>query len=605
MACVLSLWPLAWGGWPVARWATLGLVPYVTFIWMLNRHHIRASQISPAEHRGGHDERGKIDLQSLLAVQRAAVSSDNLGAVPGLIKMIVDPARYRIRTSETVSLEGRTMGQRVSMEFVLPPKYGTTFHRADDGDTDDAGPAAPDPAREATQSREMYVPALMVPKPTLIDHIVMVDGQGQAVSVLSHEETLELISVSLRFLLMFCSRTRVRTPAPVSVPAARAAQGRRGAALTTLEEPDQRERMQRAELLLLNLVHSIDPHPGPSVDDQIDDALNILELPAEARERLYVRWLRDFVRTLSHAYPVIAAMPRPEANRLTLVYERTMVPPLDIGWPRERLRLALGLRPLKVTFSTALALSSSTYHLRVDGPPSQYLMEQTITCSVCGGRLSRPGVECLPGTDPRHEQTHQRFADRSGPNRPHYELRSKRGQSFASLYMRGFATTGEHLRVAVSFGETPPGTLASALATASITCLLVGTIGYAESAGIGNGSDVPPLLLTLPAAAASWFGFTADGDSLLRSSLAARLSLITGAITSLMATALFLLTDHADPRAPEVFSVHIWHWWALLFGMATVNLLCIVPPLIVRSWSYRRLLLRKDTDDPHLENRTT
>jgi len=497
------------------------------------------------------------------------------------------------------------MSQRVSMEFLLPPKYGTTLHRTDDAGPETGDGPAPDRAGEKTQSREMYVPALMVPKPTLIDHMTMVDGQGQSVSMLSHQETLELISVSLRFLLMFCSRTRVRTPVPVSVPAARASQERRGAALSAPEETEQRERMQRAELLLLNLVHSFDPHPGPSVDDQIDDALNILALPAEARERLYVRWLRDFVRILSHAYPVIAALPRPEANRVTLVYERTMVPPLDIGWPRERLRLALGLRPLKVTFSTALALSSRDYHLRVDGPPSQYLMEQTITCSICGGRLSRPGVECLPGTDPQHRQTHQRFADRTGPDQPHYELRSKRGQSFADLYMRGFATTGEHLRVAVSFGETPPGTLASALATAAITCLLVGTIGYAESADIGNGSDAAPLLLTLPAAAASWFGFTADGDSLLRSSLAARLSLIVGAITSLMATALFLLTDHAAPRPPEVFSVHIWHWWALLFGMATVNLLCIVPPLLVRSWSYRRLLLRKDTDDPRRENRTT
>jgi hypothetical protein len=476
-----------------------------------------------------------------------------------------------MRTVESVSLQGRVISQKVNLEFRLPAlPTGPGNRRTDTGSGAAAG--------------EVYIPALLVRKPELIDNLSIVDAQGQALSALPYEETANLVAVTLHFLLVSCTL------------------GQSG------NRPDQQPAelplaVWQTEAQLLRLIHEVGPQPN--VDSEIDQAFTRLGLPLDDNAPERVTWLRAFVRTLSQAYPVVVALPPGSPDRVLLTYQRTLIPSLDTGGIRGRLRLALGLRPFNVGVGTALANATKSYHLHVQGPPTQYLMEQTLRCSVCQRPLTRNGVDAPDGPHtPGHR--HEPFPGQGG--RPYFELRSKRGQSYAHLYMRGFAnSSGDHLVLSASFGETPPATLAGATITAAISALLIGIIGHAEVAGINHGSDIPPLLLALPTAAASWFGFNSDGEAVLRSSLAARCSLFVSGIASLVAACVFLATKRpTSPHtaaAPSMFGMHLPSWWSVLLVIAFVNLMAISTQLMIRSWSYRRLLLRKENDGIHTGHR--
>lgn len=555
------------------RWLSgaLGILVFGAFVAGLDLRHRRAARQSSPEQTGGVE--GDPDPQWLFARQLAGVrQTDNIAAIPSLIRMIIDPAHHRTRTVESISLQGRVIEQEVSLEFTLPPRRSTT------------GAAAP------TRAEEVYVPALLTRKQELIDGLTISDAQGQSLNTLCYDETIELISVALHFMIFSCIVET--TPTGEIVPHGRS-------------ERD----LSWAELLLLQLIYGGKPRTPEAVNEQIGRAFRILRLPDRpAAETERVRWLREFVTTLSQAYPVVLVLPYDGATgRLAISYRRTMIPVLQPEWPRGRLRLALGLRPFKVEVDTALARKSRSYHLQVNGPTTQYLMEQTVRCQVCGGDLTRAGVR--PAA-PAHLPGHVHADYSAAAVKPYFKLRSKRGQSYAHLYMRGFAAAkGDNLVLSASFGETPPGTLASATITAALACLLIGAIGHAEATGITSDSDVPPLLLALPTLAASWFGFGSDGEAMLRSSLAGRCSLLITGFNSLSAAIVFLVTNRPGERPPPampltVFGMHFPSWWAVLFLIAGANVLYVFTQLAIRSWSYRRLLLRRETDGAHNVSRT-
>jgi hypothetical protein len=427
---------------------------------------------------------------------------------------------------------------------------------------------------------DLYVPVLVPRKQESTDNLTITDSQNQAISTLCYDETVNVLAFALRFLVLSCA---TRRPGVGQV------------------EPTTEDRSQ-AELLLLNLIYSADTQKPGKVHGSIQKAFEWLGID-EARigglQQERVNLLREFVTILSHAYPIIAVIPYDhDLRRLSISYRRTTTPALPRRDWRTQLRLALGLRPFRVRVDTALAQVSKSYHLHVLGPGSQYLMEQTLGCPVCGGTLTLEGVDVERNGEGLSHR-HQDFALIEG-EKPYHELRGKHGQSYAHLYMRGFShARGESLVLSASFGETPPGTLAGATITAIMSCLLIGAVGHAQMTGIDHGSDVPPVLLALPTVAASWFGFTSDTEEVLRSSLAGRCSLILGGVISLVAAALFLVTRRPDgsPQSatpPSLLGMHLPSWWAVLFLVATANMLYVLIQLLVRTSLYRRLLLRRE-----------
>jgi len=127
------------------------------------------------------------------------------------------------------------------------------------------------------------------------------------------------------------------------------------------------------------------------------------------------------------------------------------------------------------------------------------------------------------------------------------------------------------------FAEAPPGIEERALLAAAAASVVVAVIGYLRSR---NGllpptdiADIPALLLAVPGVAATWFGFNSDTDTVLRSSLTARISLLATGLLSVAAVSCYLLQAYLGwKRGPQwgFLGVHEWVWLVLL-GVSVAN----------------------------------
>jgi len=336
------------------------------------------------------------------------------------------------------------------------------------------------------------------------------------------------------------------------------------------------------------------------VEQDIEHALEILPrsigTDTTDRERL-----EKFVRALGSAYPIITVVSLDKVvdRRILIRYERTIISrPLARDF-KDRLRLRLGLRPYQVAIPVELALLTDSYHLHVEGPSDQYLMEQYLWCRHCMQALSRRWI----GTDDpvKDESGHSNCShkDSGRAQQYYYRLRRKWGQNYAHLYMRDYVRSRlRDIDLLVRFGETPPGTLASAVVTSAAGAVLIGAVGRLISQSSAQAAGgIPALVLTVPAIAASWFGFVSDSESVLRTSLASRICLINAGVLSFLAAAAYLL------RAPKVGGLNLLGIrdgiWIVLFVLAALNVVYVSSRYIVRSAYYYRLLQRGDPESGH------
>ncbi|WP_248964731.1 hypothetical protein [Sphaerisporangium perillae] len=503
-------------------------------------------------------------MQKVMALRDEAVRSDKLTSVPIFLSMLLQPEKSRTRTVETISLEGRVVVQDVRVEMSLsalegPWSMGTPASGVRGrlrGAT--AGPQQP--------SGEVYAPILTCLKREMVDNFEVRDRDGGSLDILCYEETIQLISSSLHFLIKLALR---ETHGGSSVTADRIDR-----AVVSFLMPICGRMSPKASA---TAIHKGLAYIGIGDDDLSDN----------------VMWLKEFLATLDQAFPIVVVIPHTmDSQRLQISYRRTMVPPNKSRQARHRLRLTLGLRPVTMQMAPGMAHNSKVYHLQIKAPESQYLMEQTLRCTDCGSKLSNSEIE----TDGSQTCSHVKLSQEA---EPYFQLLSKRGQNYAHLYMRGFTGMDwKKIRFTSSFGEVPPGTLASAVVTAATSLFLIGAVALAEARGLPRTSDVPALLLALPAVAASWFGFSSDNEAVLRSSLAARCSLLLGGLTSLAACALFILTRTVD-HTQSIDSVTLmdnemrWWGWVGLAYLAGVNFGYVLIQLIIRSGAYRRLLRKE------------
>ncbi|MFB7605503.1 hypothetical protein [Streptomyces gardneri] len=190
------------------------------------------------------------------------------------------------------------------------------------------------------------------------------------------------------------------------------------------------------------------------------------------------------------------------------------------------LRLMLGARPQRVVIPIDLPFSTNSYHFRMTAESGQFISDHTIFDLDNPQRSLTPRT-VAPGV---HPQPYVRFQSLSGLPHTH-------------LYMRGMGKVANlRLATAVSFTEVPPGVLGfTTLASSFISTMLVGFTLLQSHYDIAT--DLPPafpgFLLAFLAFAVSWLGFSSDRDTLLRSSLTARLGLVAVVVLSLSSALLF------------------------------------------------------------------
>ena len=485
------------------------------------------------------------DIDWLAQLQQDITSTSfgyGTGALIAFIELITSPAQYRSRVAETIDLEGRNINKRVSVEFVLP--------------------------KNILDSESFYLPVLQPVKGDLVDNFRIIDGSGGSMTNLSYLETIELAAIGLRTLLI------VATGIPY----------------------EKWTTTRAAELVLLELIARRGLSTTKSIKMSTRQGLRLLEGKGgkEAKDLI-----RTYLSSISAGYPIVAVVPKSLVvmNRVLVRYEQTIIPSSHgDGWGG-KLRTGLGVRPSQVTIPVDLAQTAGSYHLRINGPPEKYVVEQVLRCADCRKLLRRAGRDNVAACD------HANGVE--NPDDSHFRVRGRFGQNFTHLYMRGYANRryrNIRFEMLVRFNETPPGSRASATVTAIAALIFIWVIGHltADHESVTN-SDLPAILLALPAIAASWFGLAAGTDALVGSSLHARLSLIISGILSIASVIIYLLqsasaiaaSTQAHPRHVTLAGVTSTPWVVLMI-IAFLGFLYILWHLLARVRNYMSLIRRTD-----------
>ncbi|WP_229070271.1 hypothetical protein [Actinoplanes sp. DH11] len=516
--------------------------------------------------------------------------SDYLRPIAIFTELIMNVSKHRVRVAETVDVEGHMMVQRVIVEFDLP--------------------------RGWEQAKFLYLPVLHPVKGELVDNFHLRDAQDSSLTDLTYEETTRLAAAGLRLLMAFGDKAVIAAESESVVPPV--------AAEASTEWPDAAMVAKEKDLLtLLAMRGPVDIEP---MQRTINEILETFEV-----DDLTKGYLRRYVLELCGAYPIVAVVdPQIVAGgRVLIKYERTLMPAsvtaaagssegpparsrrAKFGVKRWRglMRIGMGLRPAQVAVPISLALTASSYHLRLNAPESKYVFEQHLTCSHCDQLVtpswvgSRPGVKRGPvGTA---KCTHKAGVEPSAhrfDDRHYFRLQRRHGQNFVHLYMRGFGAAKpkmHDLQVVARFKEVPPGSRLQAAVTAFATTVLVIVVGYMVSNHrVAPESDYPAVILALPAVVASWFGIASERNALVGGSLLARLSLIVSGVLSIASIVTYLMTAPTEagssPPPPQVSLLGVTHKaWIALSLLSLVNFVYIYYRFVLKLIHYRDLMRRK------------
>jgi hypothetical protein len=506
-------------------------------------------------------------------------------ATPLLVDMLLAPPSYRARTVETISLEGQSIKQHVSIDFSFSDVNGLLAAESErltteskklsaeserlyaeserlsaeserlsaesqrlsaesNGQPADCERLAAESERLSAESKRLsadserlsaeserspdrlslYVPILVPRKGELIDRLQIRRSDGSAAASLSYSQTLRVLSLGLHYLLI----------SGLAAPDTKA---------RAFNDPE----FVKAELALLQIIARRGPQDPEAVEHAVKSAIDGLREhfkawnTADDPARSSLEQAQRYVLHLSERYPIIVSLPYSPQPRRRLEYERTIPPkPVVRGGPA-KMRLWVGLRPHAVQVPITLAAHTDSYHLQIVGPLDHYVHTQFLGCMNCGQRIM-PRWRKMEGKSNASKCCHapvgtdDKFYDR---------VRYRAGQNYAHLYMRDFYATNLqscNIQMRVKFSESPPGVEERALLASVAVTIALGVIGYvSERSSSQIPSDAPALFLALPGFAATWFGFTSDSDTILRSSLIARLSLLITGFLSLAGLAVYLL----------------------------------------------------------------
>lgn len=438
-----------------------------------------------------------VPLSRAVELQRLASAEPRLTATEARVFAfaILRPSELWQRITESFETDQQTMRQRVTIQGYLPRRLRKR----------DAVERTPMP------TESVLLPVLIPLKGELSDKLTLTAADGSALPALSYGEYLQMTAKVLRMFLLMGYGLDRGEPLPA--------------------EAAEVERRALQRLM----------HRGKWVPDGDRHPADLIErLPAV--HSVPVMLAAELVRALCDRYALVALVPM-ENGRFVVSYERTIVPGVHFA-DRERpgwragltrwLRVLLGASPVDLTLRLDNATICKSYHLVVNCPAGLYLGEQTSS-----GLIEAQAAALGDGEIP-----------------PYSRFRRRAGQQYAHFYSRFFRpadASGPTPEVKFRFFEVPPGSLFRAAVAAATCFFLILLVGIVVSRATDHdpGTDAPAFLLAFPAVAATWLGCEAPAKRLFEGTLAARLSLIVTAASSVAASGLFMFYS-ADTRWPDV-----------------------------------------------------
>jgi hypothetical protein len=344
----------------------------------------------------------------------------------------------------------------------------------------------------------ILLPLIKLKKRVMLDNLEITDGDGRHVAALLQEEVNGLLAsvINNLFRIAFLSKS----PSDV------------GRKLTEGEE--------RLRWSLVNLACHAD-RVDPSTKKAI---LSLLDAkPSSVADLESLESLRAFCDFCAEHYLIVVEAELPRGSRLSMRYSRT-VPEYGraAGW-NDRVRVRLGLSPYRYSIPLRLPFDAPSYHFSMQGVPGQYLAHEALINTKTGAQIDPATFSAVAP-------------------QPSLQGRHGSGLPYVHLYTTGLDKASPiGMSTQVEFDEIPPGALGGACVVSAACAVLIWFFALTQPGlrqALASPSDLPALLLAVPAFAATWIGQSVD--RILRSSSSAYVGLAISAVLSIASALLYV-----------------------------------------------------------------
>ena len=493
----------------------LSLVPLIVVAWARNR---RLYNERSAPHPSDEPELISTFLSNDHLIERlwSVTAKYDPTALGFFANMLLFPRSNIVRAVEEASLQGHTLRLETSLTIDVTRMHPdlAAVQTSGNGDTD---PPSCD---------VMVVPIIRAKKGSLIDNLDIEGAGGGSLPSLSQADTKDLIAYVVANLFW---RAYVGDSTPLN--------------------PQALRKDKFANGVLSLLVSAVYEYGAIG-----SDGLEVIKILLRHRIRKPAnRKLVDYISAnltyFSRFYVIAAEVPRTTQHHLIIKYRKTL--PLyaqtvsfQDGW-----RLRFGLRPYRFTIPIWLPFISGSYHFKMVSSPGQYVLdhyvleyidEDPVKITQADLRRRRDLEKLKAKAEKSDAKADAQSEDPPAISRgPFLTVHNGRGLLYAHLYAGEFRFREFfNLATVVKFGEIPPGALGGTTIIAMVTAVLI--VVFTLLGPPASGTTAPAILLASPTIAASVLGFASDHESLLRSSLAARLGLVVSGLLSFAATLLYI-----------------------------------------------------------------
>jgi hypothetical protein len=508
-----------------------------------------------------------------------------------LVRMLFELPTYIVRISEQAKIDEAPVIHIITRQYYEVEKSGKSL--AEEPARDIPGNAAGAPSgtaeRDATWVAEstaskpelLLIPLAQPEKGVLLDSFTVTDASGSQLPTLTQNRMRALIVYTLEGLL----KTAIGA----------------GGVATDRNPKNAWQESLLALAKMVTAVCSAGPRRKQSPNNQrvIREALEAIDtLPLT---RAWRARLKQFCLYYIDHYVIVAEVPRPPGDHLVLTYSYR-VPgesPTNQSANRWRSRFGLTLSTFDLPVHVH-AFQVDSYHLQVEP-------------DMGGQYVYNHHLEWLNTSDiVKQEQLEKESF------RPYVRLYHDEGRPNAHLYIRRQGDTSAadklpRLKSVIEFREIPPGvqgaaTVVAAAGAALITFFALTHLGLGVDVESGRqqdqiiatlNSDIPALLLALPAFTAALIGSWTDLTRVRRASLTTYLALAATMFLSL-GSAFYFVFD-ANHKLPTEFTARLLGgvqitteaFWLVLMGVSWTLILFMFRQWISESRHYFRAVKRR------------
>lgn len=450
----------------------------------------------------------------------------------------------------------------------------------------------------------LLIPLVRAEKGTLFDDFTVTDGQGKIVPTLPHTRVRGLLALALNGLV----ETALRKSNP-------------GGQAVNFE---QRTRLTRE---LIKLIYGRPqsarrPEPNPQDETVAEEEEAAMEidtiLDSPTSPHIISDWrdrLRNFCTQYINNYVIVAEVCTNQGftdNYITLTYSYR-VPFATVATKKERWRRTFGLKPSRIEVPlNPFAFHVEAYHQEIIAEPGQYVFDHHLEWLHSQDAVKQHNLQT------KNFKPYVRVYHADARPNAHLYIRRQIVSSSSSKS----ETPTANLKSVVEFHEIPPGTLGAATVIACASAAIISFFALthtgldinpnappaqadAEQIKATLNSDVPALLLALPAFVGVLIGSWLDLSHLRRASLTTYLALTMTMFLSL-GSALYFVFD-ANHMLDTTFDMTIhgtggtvittdWIWLALM-AVSITHFLFLLRMVIDLS-RYYSTHVRKGIDKP-------